>query len=143
MEKANKRRFLIKAKTLLAFARAGQVLDAKQFKELDRNWRWITGNPIKANAAALAGIAEYFEIMKDKRMCKRFAMELDDPCASVNAADPSAMPMAWQEKRWWLWKESKPAIVSALTAITGQEFDTTKEAQAWFKAHEKTFGFRW
>jgi len=143
LEKVNKRRYLIRAKTLKAFARAGHTLDAKQFKEVERTWRAIIGAPVKTNAAALSAIAEYFEIMKDKRLCKQFAEELDDPCANVNAADPSAMPMDWQERRWWLWKESKPAIVSALMAITGQEFDKTEEAKKWFQENEKTFGFKW
>jgi hypothetical protein len=42
-----------------------------------------------------------------------------------------------------MWQPVKPAAVSALMEITGQEFDKVSEAKAWFEANEKTFGFKW
>ena len=142
MDKSNRKRFVVKAKVLKAFARGGQKLDAKKFKEVESDWRWIVGNPNPVNAPALSAIAEYFEITKDKRLCKRLAMELDEPMAT-NPNSPSNPPADWWERRWKLWKESKPAVVAALLAITGQEFDKTEEAKKWFQDNEKTFGFEW
>jgi hypothetical protein len=142
-DRSNKSRWIVKAKSLKAFARAGHELDNRQFKEVERTWRWIIGNPIKENAAVLEAIAEYVELVKEKRMTKYLAKELDDPCANVNAADPNAQPADWQERRWWLWKNARPAIVSALQALTGQTFEKTEDARKWIEDNEKTYGFEW
>ena len=142
LDKKNKRRFIVKGLVLKALARAGHKLDAKQFKEVERDWRWMVGNPNKKYAPAMSAIAEWVEMSGDKRMCKRLAMELDEPVAT-NPNSPSNPPADWWEKRWHMWKEAKPAVVSALQALTGQEFDKTEEAKKWFKENEKTFGFEW
>jgi len=142
-EKKNHRRYELKARVLVALARAGHVLDARQYREVESDWRWMLTNPNPKLASALAGICRYFELTKDKRHCRRMAEELDDPCINVSANDPSAQPLEWQERRWKLWHASKPAMVAALKALTGQEFDKTEQAETWFKAHEKSFGFKW
>jgi hypothetical protein len=141
--KVNDKRFPVKGKVLLALAAAGYVLDAKQYKEVERDWRWMLGNPDEAFAPALSDVCGYFERTKDKRHCRWMAEELDDPCANVNAADPNTQPLEWQERRWKMWKPTKPAAVRALKAITGQEFDKVEAARQWFEENEKTFGFKW
>jgi hypothetical protein len=143
MHKANKHRFRVKARVLRALAIAGHELDDRQYKEVERDWRWMIGNPNERYAEALIDICWYFEKTKDKRHCRWMAEELDDPTAGVDPNNPNTQPAAWQERRWKMWNPMKPAAVRALAAITGQEFDKTKEARAWFEANEATFGFEW
>ncbi len=141
--RVNKRRHHIKALVLKSWPRAGLTLSDKEFKEVKSTWRWIVGNPDEILAPALTAIAEYVELAKDKRLCRKLAEELDEPGTNVNVNDANNPPQSWWEKRWKLWKAAKPAVVSALKELTGQEFDKTAVAKKWFEANEKTFGFKW
>jgi len=141
-EKKNDRRYAVKAKTLKAFARGGIALDGKQFKDVERAWRWIVGNPDPRHAPALSAMADWVRLSKDKRLFRRLAEELDEP-GTDNPNAPSNPPASWWEKRWKLWKDAKPAVVEALQAITGKEFDKSAEAKAWFDANGKKAGFEW
>lgn len=142
LEKKNAKRFEVNARALKGFARAGIQLDARQFKEVEKAWRWMVGNPDERWGNALAAIAGYVTISKDKRLFRRLADELDEPMAT-NPNSPSNPPASWWEKRWKLWKASKPAVVEALQAITGKEFDKTAEAKAWCEANGKKAGVEW
>ncbi len=141
--KTNKRRYAVKAKVLKSWPRAGLELSDKQFKEVASDWRWIVGNPSPALAPALVAIAEYACLAKDGRLFRKLAEELDDPAKKANMNDPNNPSQAWWEQRWKLWKETKPAAVAALEAITGKEFDKTSEAKAWLKVHGKAAGIEW
>jgi hypothetical protein len=121
---------------LAAMGTAKAPLDAKQYDEAESLWRKAP------SAEAMIGVARYFErFQKDKRPCKLLAMWLDEPRPG-NVNDGSNPPAAWWEARWKLWDKTKPAAVAALKAITGQHFDATDEAKAWFRANPK-FGFDW
>lgn len=142
LEKKNDKRYEVKARVLKAFARAGIELDAKQFKEIERDWRWMIGNPDERWAPALSGIAAWVALSKDKRLFRRLAEELDEPGTdSPNA--PSNPPESWWKKRWHMWQKAKPAVVEALKALTDKEFDKTAEAKAWYDANGKKAGIEW
>jgi len=141
--RVNKTRFEVKALVLVSWPRAGLELSDKEFKEVEGDWRWIVGNPNPVNAPALVAIARYVELAKDKRLCRRLAEELDEPGTNVSPSDPNNPPAAWWEQRHKLWREAKPAAVSALKVLTGQEFDKTAQAKQWLEDNRKTFGFEW
>lgn len=141
-DKINDKRFVVKTKVLRALGLFGHVLDKKQYKDVERDWRWMVGNPNEKYADALIDICFYFEKTKDKRHCRKMAEELDEPLAT-NPNSPSNPPADWWERRWKMWKPMKVAAVEALKAITGQEFDKTEQARKWFEANEKEFGFKW
>ena len=105
-------------------------------------WRWIVGNPNPQLSPALAAIADYAAIAGDKRLFRQLAEELDEPGTdSPNApGNPSA---EWWKKRWELWKAAKSAVVDALKALTGQEFDKTAVAKAWCEKNGKEKGVSW
>ncbi len=141
-EKKNNRRYSVKAKVLKAFARGGIPLNPKQYKEVERAWRWIVGNPNPQNVPALSAIADYARLAADKRLFRPLAEELDEPGTdSPNA--PGNPPADWWKRRWELWKGSKPAVVEALKALTGKEFDKTAEAKAWCEQKGKEKGVAW
>jgi hypothetical protein len=142
MHPLNDKRHAIQAKTLRILARGGVTLDRKQHDDVAKLWRRHLGNPEASVVGVLLDIAWYYEHTKDKRLCRLLAEELDEPQpADVNS--PTNPPASWWEARWKAWKELKPAVVSALRSITGQEFDKTDEAKRWFKMNERTFGFSW
>ena len=141
--KINKKRFEVKALVLASWPRAGLELSDREIKEVQDDWRWIVGNPNPDNAPALVAIARYLELAQDRRLCRQLAEELDEPGTNVSPSDPSNPPAAWWEQRHKLWREAKPAAVSALKLLTGQEFDKTAQAKKWFEDNRKTFGFDW
>jgi hypothetical protein len=141
-EKRNDKRFTIKTKVLRAVGIAGHILDAKQYKAVEKDWRWMVGNPNESYSDALIDICWYFEVTKDKRHCRHMAEQLDEPGTNV-VNDGNNPPADWWERKWKMWKPMKPAAVAALKAITGQEFDKTAVAKKWFEDNEKTFGFDW
>lgn len=141
-DKKNDKRFGVKGKVVRALGRAGIALDKRQYEDLERDWRWMIGNPGETFGEALVDMAAYFELTRDKRHCRWLAEELDEPMAT-NPNSPSNPPAEWWERRHKMWRPVKPAVVAALKAITGQEFDKTAQAKAWFEANERTFGFRW
>ena len=141
-QKINDKRYAVKAKILLAWAPLKTQLDKNQHEDVERAWRWMVGNPKEGFSPALVDICLYVERTKDKRLTKWLAKELDEPMAT-NPNAPNNPPADWWERRWKMWKPTKPAVVSALKALTGQEFDTTKAARAWIEANEKTYGFKW
>lgn len=142
-EKKNDKRYAVNALVLKGFARAGLEIKDRDFKDIERAWRWIVGNPNPTMAPALVAIAEYVELAKDKRLFRQLAEELDEPGTNVNASDPNNPPADWWKRRWELWQASKPAVVSALLELTGKEFDKTAEAKAWLEENEKSFGVKW
>jgi len=142
LDKRNERRFGVKARALRAIGAAGVVLDKKQYDEVERDWRWMIGNPDESHAEPLTDLCAYFEATKDKRPCRRLAEELDEP-VSTAPNSPTNPPAEWWERRHKTWRAMKPAVVAALKAITGQEFDKTEQAKAWFEANRKSFGFEW
>jgi hypothetical protein len=134
---ANKNRPNVQGAILAALGATGTKLDAKQYDDVEKLWKKAPSNE------ALQGFARYFELVKtDKRPCRLLAEFLDEPRAgSVN--DGANPPAAYWEARWKQWHAVKPSVVDALRAITGQIFDSTDDAKAWFKAHEREFGVRW
>ena len=92
-EKANEKRFPVKAKVLRALGLAGYVLDKNQYKEVERDWRWMIANPNVSYSGSLADICFYFQTTKDKRHCRLLAEELDDPTAGLDANDPNTPPV--------------------------------------------------
>jgi hypothetical protein len=133
---ANKRRPEVQAAVLSAMGRAGLLLDAKQYDEVESLWRKQT------NARTVTLIAGYFAAVKtDKRPLRLLSEALDEPGAgSVNS--PTNPPASYWEARWKMWQATKPAIQEAVQAITGQKFESSAEAKAWFDANPK-FGFDW
>lgn len=136
--KPNKRRYALKGKILLIWAEKEQKLDKKQIKEVEDDWRWMVGNPQKRFGEYLLDYCKYFEATADPRLFRRMAEELTEPGQNIAVNSPSNPPAEWWERKWNMWKLMKPGLVSALKAITEQEFDTTEEAKAWFEANEKT-----
>ncbi len=133
---ANAKRPEVKGAIFAALGAAKAPLDAKQYDEAESLWRLATC------AEALTGVALYFErFQTDKRPCRLLALWLDEPKAT-NVNDGTNPPASYWEARWKLWDKTKSAAVAALKAITGQRFDSTEEAKAWFKANPK-FGFDW
>ena len=130
----NEKRPAARVAILLALAKSGGRLDDKQYKEVEALWT------LAASPESMIGVARYFEAQKtDKRPCKAFSIFLDEPKAGSNVADGSNPPAEYWEARWKLWHAVKPATIDALKAITGQVFDTSEDAKAWFRAH-KEFG---
>ncbi len=138
MAKPNKKRYGVKGKILLIYADKEIKLDAKQFKEVESDWRWMNGNPQKEFGEHLLDYCAYIEATADPRLFRRMAEELSEPGTDIAVNSPSNPPAEWWERKWNMWKLMKPGLVSALKAITEHEFDTTAEAKAWFEANEKT-----
>lgn len=140
--KVNDKRYAVRARVVRLFGEQGIVLDAKKYKEVERDWRWMFGNPqIHFDQPAL-DLVVYFALTKDKRHCRWLAEQLDEPIPA-NPNSPSNPPAEWWERRYKMWQPVKPEVVDALLEITGQEFDTSEEAKAWFEANKKTFKFDW
>ena len=139
---ANDKRPSVRIKVLRALARVGVTLDKRQFDDVERDWRWLVGNPSRGNAPMLVDIAFYVELTKDKRWARWLAEMLDEPRSDAPASDASNPPAAWWEEKWHLWNESKAAIHTALKALTGQDFESTEKAREWIEAHPKD-GFEW
>lgn len=138
---ANDKRPAVRAKVLRAFARLGTLLDKKQLDEVEKQWRWTVGNPARANAPQLVDIAFYAEHVKDKRLARWLAENIDEPIAT-NPSDPNNPPASWWEERWHLWNESKGATHAAIKALTGQDFASTALAREWIEANRRQ-GFDW
>jgi hypothetical protein len=134
---ANDKRPDVQGTIVAAMGALGAELDPKQYDEVKSLWR-------KASTAkALIGIADHFRLVKtDKRHLRLLSEALDEPIATdVNSG--SNPPASYWETRWKLWKATKPAIQEAIKAVTGQTFETSADAKAWFRANERTFGFVW
>lgn len=140
--KANDKRYAVRGRVVRALGEKGIKLDAKQYKEVERDWRWMFGNPQIHFGEPAGHYVAYFRLTKDKRHCRHLAEQLDEPIPA-NPNSPSNPPTEWWERRWKMWQPLKPEIVEALVEITGQEFDTTEEAKAWFEKNKKTFKFEW
>ena len=140
--KANHGRYGVRSRVVLAFGEKGIVLDKNKYKEVERDWRWMFGNPQERFAEPAANYIKYFELTQDKRHCRKLAEQLDEPMAT-NPNSPSNPPAEWWERRWKMWQPLKVAVVEALLEITGQEFDTTEQAKEWFEKNKKTFKFDW
>ena len=134
----NKERYDVRGAILAAMGQIGAKLDPKQYDEVASVWK------AAPNDAVLIGIANYFEKIKtDKRPCRIFAEFLHEPLQSGNVNDGSNPPAEYWKAKWNQWKNVTPSVQDALKAITGQIFNDTADAKAWFKAHEKDFGFVW
>ena len=133
---SNDKRWGVKSAMLGSLGRLGATLDAKQYDEVERIWK------MAPNAAAMNAVTAYFTAVRtDKRPCKLLATWLDEPRAgSVN--DASNPPAGWWEARWKLWQATKGGAAAALKAITGQTFESSAQAKAWFDANPK-FGVKW
>lgn len=143
-DRKNHRRYTVQGRILYAAAavEGGAELDRKRFKDLERLWRSVVGDPHEANAPAVVSVCEYVRLAKDKRLCRWLAEEIDEPGATaVNS--PSNPPAAWWERRWKMWKQYKAEVVEALEELTGESFKDTASAKAWFQENEKEFGFHW
>jgi hypothetical protein len=133
---ANKKRPEVQASVLQAMGRAGVLLDAKQYDEVESLWR---KQPTVRTTILIAG---YFASVKtDKRPLRLFAEALDEPVAG-SVSSPSNPPASYWEARWKAWRATKTDVQAAIRAITGQTFETSAEAKAWFAANPK-FGFSW
>jgi hypothetical protein len=140
--KENRRRYAVRTTVLRAYARLGLDLDKRQFEDVEREWKWMLGNPHESYGPALADICWYFGMRKDKRHALAMAQELDAP-ESTNHNSPTAPPAEWWERRWKQWKVMIPLAIQALERITGQRFAKREEAQAWFEANKDSFGIAW
>ncbi len=139
---ANKRRYRVKGKFLRMLARMGITIDARQYKDVERDFRAINGNPSESAGKAFADFAWYAGTVKDKRFARALAEQLDEPApADVNS--PSNPPASWWEKKWNMWKECRAGAARALRQITGKEFEKTAEAKKWIKGPGKKLGFDW
>ena len=137
----NDKRPSVRVKVLRALARVGVTLDKQQFDDVERQWRWVVGNPMRGNAPQLVDMAFYVEQVKDKRWARWLGEWIDEPIATAPNS-PSNPPASYWEEKWHLWNESKAAVHSALKALTGQDFDSTEQAREWIEAHPKD-GFEW
>jgi hypothetical protein len=141
-QKVNKKRYAVRSIVVFGMGRKGIELDKKQYGEVEKDWRFMVGNPQEHFAGPLVNYTHYFQLAKDKRHCRKLAEELDEPGATnVNA--PSNPPAEWWERRWKMWKPAHSYVVRALKVLTGQEFTTCEQAKEWFEANEKEFGFEW
>jgi hypothetical protein len=132
----NDRRWEVKTAMLESLARLRAPLDAKQYDEVEKVWKQAP------SVEAMNAVSGYFAaVATDKRPCKLLATWLDEPRAGSvhDAANP---PAAWWEARWKLWQATKGGAAAALQAITGQSFETSAQAKAWFDANPK-FGVKW
>ena len=133
---ANERRVDVRAALLDAFATMKAPLDPKQYAQVERLFTDA------ASPVAMDAVTRYFAaVATDKRPCKAFALWLDEP-SPANVHDGSNPPKEWWEARWKLWTKTRPGAVAALKAITGQEFESSEQARAWFAAN-RAFGVRW
>ncbi|MBL9089417.1 MAG: hypothetical protein JNM10_19925, partial [Planctomycetia bacterium] len=133
---ANERRVDVRAAILDAFATMRTPLDPKQYGQVERMFTDA------ATPAAMDAVTRYFTaVATDKRPCKVLALWLDEP-TPANVHDGSNPPKEWWEARWKLWTKTRPGAVAALKAITGQEFESSEQARAWFAAN-RAFGVRW
>jgi hypothetical protein len=133
---ANAKRYDVQGAVLAAMGAVKAPLDARQYDEAESLWKRT------ASVDSMNGVTAYFRLFaKDKRPCKMLAQWLDEPRAG-NVNDASNPPASYWQARWTLWSKTKPGVVAALEAITGQHFDATAEAKAWFEANPK-FGVRW
>jgi len=133
---ANERRVDVRAAMLDAFATMKAPLDAKQYAQVERLFTDA------ASPVVLEAVTRYFTVVAtDKRPCKVLAEWLDEP-SPANVHDGANPPKEWWAARWKVWERTRPGAVAALKAITGQEFDTTEHARAWFAAN-RAFGVRW
>ena len=143
-DRANNKRYTVQGRALLAAAtvEGGAPFANNRFKDLERLWRTVIGDPREANAPAIVAVCEYVRLTKDKRLCRKLAEEIDEPGATaVNS--PTNPPASWWEKRWKMWKQYKAEVVETLEELTGESFKDAASAKAWFEANEKEFGFRW
>lgn len=140
--KANDKRYAVRARVVRLYGERGIVLDKKQYKEVERDWRWMFGNPQIHFGEPALDLVTYFRLTKDKRHCRWLAEQLDEP-VPANPNSPSNPPQEWWERRWKMWQPVKPEVVDALMEMTGQEFDSSEEAKTWFEANKKTFKFEW
>jgi len=132
----NDKRWVVKAALLDALAATKAPLDARGYDEVESVWRQVP------STETMIAVARYFTVVKtDKRPCKMLAFWLDEPRAG-SVSDASNPPASYWEARWKAWAAVKPAVVDALQAITGQHFDSSEEAKAWFKKNPK-FGVDW
>ncbi|MGE0192904.1 MAG: hypothetical protein AB7T63_12785 [Planctomycetota bacterium] len=141
-EKANRRRYAVRTSILKAFARLELDLDKRQYEDVEREWRWMLGNPQEAYGPALADICWYMGVRGDKRHALAMAKELDAP-ESNDPHNPATPPVEWWERRWKQWKGMHAQAVAALKRLTGQTFKTREEAKTWFTANEASFGVPW
>ena len=143
-DRKNHRRYNVKGRIVLATAdvEGDAELDNSRFKDVERLWRTVIGDPREANAPAIVAVCEYVRLTKDKRLCRKLAEEIDEPGATaVNS--PTNPPAEWWERRWKMWKQYKAEVVESLEELTGESFKDTAAAKAWFEANGKEFGFRW
>jgi hypothetical protein len=132
----NAKRLEVKGAILEAMGAVKAPLDAKQYDDVEGIWRQAP------SIEAMNSVTTYFRLMAtDKRPCKMLATWLDEPKVG-NVNDPNNPPAGWWQARWTLWSKTKPGAVAALKAITGQAFDSSADARAWFEANPK-FGVRW
>ena len=143
-DRKNHRRPNVKGRIIYATSavEGGAQLDNNRFKDLERHWRTVIGDPRESNAPGIVAVCEYVRLAKDKRLCRMLAEEIDEPgTTAVNS--PTNPPAEWWERRWKMWKQYKAEIVESLEELTGESFKDTAAAKAWFEANGKEFGFRW
>jgi hypothetical protein len=138
----NEKRPTVRVKALRSLARLGFTLDKKQFDDVEGHWRWLVGNPNRTYAPQLVDMAFFIEQAKDKRFARWLAEMIDEPMSNAPASDGTNPPAAWWEEKWHMWNESKAAIHTALKALTGMDFTSTKQAKEWIEEHKKD-GFDW
>lgn len=138
--KNNDKRYIVRAIVYRAQGRE-EPLDKKQWKELERDFRWMVGNPQAHFADPVIAICRYAELSGDKRMARMLAEQLDEPMAT-NPNDPNNPPAEWWERRHNMWRPTKAPAATALKTLTGEEFQTTEAAKAWIEANEDA-GFEW
>ena len=80
-DRKNNRRPTVQGRVVYATAavEGGAELDAARFREVERLWRAVVGDPQEANAGAIIAVCDYVRLTKDKRLCRLLAEEIDEP----------------------------------------------------------------
>lgn len=142
--KVNKRRYTLKGIVWRTFARAGQQLSRSEYRDFEKDWRWMWGNPDKKYADGAVAFAEAVAMSKEKRAFRSLAEHLTNPNdRAINVHAASNPPAEWHERYFYMWQPVRPALVKALKALSGQEFQTTEQAKAWAEEHGKANDIDW
>lgn len=142
--KLNKRRYVLKGVIWRTFARAGQELARSEYRDFEKDWRWMWGNPDKKYADGAVAFAEAVALGKEKRAFRSLAEHLTNPNdRAIDVHSPTNPSADWHERYFYMWQPARQALVNALKALSGQEFQTTEQAKAWAEEHGKANDIEW
>jgi hypothetical protein len=113
----------------------GKLGYTKLWKEIESEFRSFRNKEI------MRASVRYFGLTKEKRVAKMLCDHIDEP-APGNVNDPNNPPASYWKARWDAWSYMRDDVVIALREITGQTFDTSKQARDWIKDHGRRIGIR-